>query len=96
MGERVVELESREKQKLFLTFAGEALRKVFFLQQGIVSLAGVAPAEEAFYRDVAARCKPSFPRRGVEILGKAAALLERNVAQKLILTNVVDRLIVSI
>ena len=96
VGEAVSALDSREKQKVFLTFAGESLRKIFMLQQGMDEIAGVAPSEGDFCRDAAARCSRAFCRKALDAVGRAAMLLERNVAQKAILTSLVNRLYVSV
>ena len=95
-GEAVSALDSREKQKVFLTFAGESLRKIFMLQQGMESVAGVMPSEGDILRDAARRCSPTFCRRGIAAIDRAALLLDRNVAQKVILANLVNRLFVSV
>jgi len=91
-GEAIVALDSREKQKAFCIFAGEQLRKIFMLQQGMDAIAGIPPQEEAFYRDAAVRCSKSFCRKGAEILSRTAGLLERNVGQKMLFCNMVTRL----
>lgn len=96
VGEAVSALDSREKQKVFLTFAGESLRKIFMLQQGMDEISGVAPSEGDFCRDAATRCSRAFCRKALDAIGRAAMLLERNVAQKAIMTNLVDRLFVSV
>lgn len=95
-GEAIASLESREKQKAFCNFAGEAMRKIFMLQQGLPSLSGVHPDYEAFYREAAGRCKKSFSRKAIEILSKAYQMLDRNVNQKIVFTNLVNRMFVSI
>lgn len=95
-GETVAAMESREKQKLFCNFAGECLRKVFLLQQGMDSIASLPAADEALLRKIASVCRPSFPKNGLDALGKAVTMIDRNVSQKIIFTNLVDRLFVSI
>lgn len=92
VGEELAALESREKQKAFCNFAGEAMRKIFLLRQGMESISFVSPGERAFYQDLAARCAPSFPKNAVTALDKATMLLDRNVNQKIIFCNLVNRL----
>lgn len=92
VGESLAALESREKQKLFCNFATEALRNIFLLQQGMENIAAISASEAEFLRNVAARCKKSFSRNGLEVLSKASYLIDRNVSQKMVFTNVVDRL----
>ena len=91
-GEELAALDSREKQKAFCNFAGEQLRKIYMLQQGMDAIAGVPPQEEAFIRDAARRLGPGFCPRGLEILGRTQGLLERNVGQKILFCNMVTRL----
>lgn len=95
-GETVAAMESREKQKLFCNFAGECLRKVFMLQQGMDSIAVLPAPDEALLRRIASVCRPSFPKNGIDALGRATSMIDSNVSQKIIFTNLVDRLFVSI
>ena len=92
IGETLAALESRERQKAFCAFAGNRLRKVFLLQQGLDAVAAIPPQEETFYRDAAARLGKSFCRRATEILGRTAVLLERNVSQKMLFCNMMTRM----
>ena len=94
-GEAAAALDSREKQKLFCSFASQTLRQIFLLQQGLESVAGISPEDEPFVRKAAARLPATFPRKGMDVMNKAAMYIDRNVAQKLVFTNVVDRLFVS-
>ena len=66
------------------------------LQQGMESVAGVMPSEGDILRDAARRCSPTFCRRGIAAIDRAALLLDRNVAQKVLLANLVNRLFVSV
>ena len=91
-GEAVAALDSREKQKAFCRFAGEALRNIFLLQQGLDALSDIPEEEQPFYRDMAARCRKTFPRQALGALDRALLLLERNVNQKILFTDLVDHL----
>jgi DNA polymerase-3 subunit delta' len=91
-GEAVAALDSREKQKSFCRFAGEGLRNVFLLQQGLSELGDIPEDEKAFYGDLAGKLRKNFPRQGLAALDRALLLLERNVNQKILFTELVDRL----
>lgn len=95
-GETLAGLESREKQKLFCNFAAEALRNIFLIQQGMDSIAAISASDEEFIRSVAGSCSKQFSRKGLEIFSKAVGLIDRNVSQKIVFANVVDRLYTSI
>ena len=91
-GEAAAALDSREKQKAFCKFAGEGFRNIFLLQQGLEELADIPEDEAEFYRDMAARCRKTFPRQAVAALDRAVLLIERNVNQKILFADLVDRL----
>ena len=92
VGESLAALSSREKQKAFCRYAGEGFRDVFLLQQGLEQLAGVPEEEMDYYRRLAGTLKRSFPRLAATQLDRAVTLIERNVNQKIIFTDLVDRL----
>lgn len=85
-------LESREKQKAFCTFAAEGLRKIFMLQQGLGQIAYMSRQEEDFFREVAPRLPKGFSRRALPLLDDASYMIERNVAQKMVFCDLVDKL----
>lgn len=95
-GEAIAALESREKQKAFCLFAGEAVRKIFMIQQGMEDIAGIMPEDKEFYESAALRCKKSFSRMALKAIGGAYRMLDRNVSQKIVFTNFVNRIFVSI
>ena len=90
-GEAVAELKVREQQKTFCRLASEDLRRLFFLQK-MPALAHVPEGEEDFYRRMAGALKPTFPRRGMAALDRALLLVERNVNQKILFTDMVNQL----
>lgn len=92
VGESLSALSSREKQKAFCRYAGECLRDVFLLQQGLDRLAGVPDEGMDYYRRLAGTLKRNFPRTAATQLDRAVTLIERNVNQKIIFTDLVDRL----
>jgi len=91
-GDAVAALDSREKQKAFCRVSGEGLRTVFLLQQGLPQLADLPEDESLFYRDLAGKLRRNFPRLALAALDRALLLLERNVNQKILFTDLVNRL----
>ena len=90
-GEAVAELKVREQQKTFCRLASEDLRRLFFLQK-MPALARVPEGEEDFYKRMVGALKPTFPRRGMAALDRALLLVERNVNQKILFTDLVNQL----
>lgn len=90
-GEAMADLKVREQQKQLLRLASEDIRSLFFLQK-MPALAVVPEDETDFYRRLAASLKPTFPRRALAALDKALLLLERNVNQKILFTQLVNQL----
>ncbi|MBO5595653.1 MAG: hypothetical protein J5917_02640 [Bacteroidales bacterium] len=90
-GEAVADLKVREQQKTFCRLASEDLRRLFFLQK-MPALSHVPEGEEDFYKRMAGALKPSFPRRGMVALDRALLLIERNVNQKILFTDLVGQL----
>jgi len=95
VGESLAGLASREKQKAFCRYASERFRQLFLLQQGLDALVAIPEEERPFYDRLAAACKKSFPRQAAAGLDRAAMLIERNVSQKIIFTDLADRLFMS-
>lgn len=91
-GEAMAALDSREKQKAFCKFAGECLRKLFMIQQGLSQISGVNPSESDYYNTLALKCKKSFARGAMAQFDKAIMLLDRNVSQKMIFCDLVNHL----
>lgn len=91
-GDAVAELGSREKQKRFCRVAGEGLRNIFLIQQGLSELADVPEDEAAFCAEAAGKLRRSFSRQALPALDRALLLLERNVNQKILFTDLVNRL----
>lgn len=94
-GDAMAALPSRENQKAFCKFAGESLRKVFLIQQNLPQIAGVSREEKEFFVRLASRCRKSFPRMAVSCLDRAQMLIDRNVNQKILFTDLVGRLYLS-
>ena len=96
VGEDIAGLPSRERQKGFCIFASEVFRSVFLIQQGMERLAGAPADKMEKYSGWAHRCRKTFPRKGLEAVSRSARLVERNVASKIIFTDLVDRLFLSV
>ena len=82
----------REKQKRFCRVASEGLRNIFLLQQGLPDLADLLGDEKPFYEEMAAKLRKNFSRQALAALDRALLLLERNVNQKILFTDLVNRL----
>ena len=88
----VADLGSREKQKRFCRVASDGLRNIFLLQQGLPELADLLGDEKPFYEEMAAKLRKNFSRQALAALDRALLLLERNVNQKILFTDLVNRL----
>ena len=95
-GEAVAALESRERQKAFCRVAARDLRTLFLLQQKLPALTHLKADEEDYYRRMAATLKPAFPRLALSCLDRALLLIERNVNQKILFTDMVNQLYIRI
>ena len=91
-GDAVADLGSREKQKRFCRVASEMLRNIFLLQQGLPDLADILGDERPFYEEMAAKLRKNFSRQALAALDRVLLLLERNVNQKILFTDLVNRL----
>ena len=95
-GETMSALESREKQKAFCTFASECLRKIFLFQQNLPQIAGVSEHEKEFYMNMAGRCGRKFCSKSVSEIEKVVAMIDRNVSSKILFTDLVNRMFLSV
>ncbi|MBQ9477770.1 MAG: hypothetical protein IJU63_08325 [Bacteroidales bacterium] len=93
VAEQLAALPSRESAKAFCKFAGERLREVFLLQQGLPQLAAGADERTQSW---AAQAKRTFPRTAMAALDRAHQLIERNVNPKILFTDLVDRMFLSL
>ena len=91
-GDAMAALSSREKQKAFCKFAGECLRKIFLIQQGLGDMAALSADESAYYSSLAGKLKKSFPRLAIGCLDRAVMLIDRNVNQKILFSEMVGRI----
>ncbi len=95
VGETLAGMESREKQKRFCQAAGDCIRKIYMMQIGLPALSGVRPDERRFYDEIFGKCGRTFCGAAISALGKARGMILRNVNQKIVFTNLVNRLYVS-
>ncbi len=87
-GEAIAALPSRENLKSFCKFAGERIREIFLLQQGLNSLSAADDEISAW----ASSFSRKFPQAALADFGRAMSLIERNVNQKVLFADLVDRL----
>lgn len=96
MGEKIADLPSRERMKSWLRTASEMLRSVFMVQQGLEQIADIAPGEEAYYHDLAIRLKKTFARQAEGHIDHALMLIERNVNQKIVFCDLINKLFINV
>ena len=94
--EQIAALESRERQKAFCSFAGDCLRKIYMVQQGMDSVANMRPQETDFFSSASKWCNPSFCEKTLGQLDRASALIDRNVNAKIVFCDLADRIFLSI
>ena len=92
VAESIADLKGREKQKAFCKAASEDLRRLFLVRQGLVQIAGIPSHMMDFYNATAAKLPPSFPRLALSSLSRSLNLLERNVNQKILFTDLALKL----
>ena len=95
-GENIAALESREKQKAFCTFAGNCIRNIFMIQQNLPQIIEIDPQEQEFYSSVAARCGKGFCLKSMTEIEKVVGMIDRNVSSKILFTDLVNRMFLSI
>ena len=94
VGEELAALKSREKMKSFCRMAGTAFRDMFMIQQGLPQLSTGGGGE--YLQELAAKCKKTFPRQAQAVIDRAHMLIDRNVNQKILFCDMVDRLFLMI
>ena len=92
VGEQMAALPSRESAKGFCRYAAEKFRRVFLVQQGLPQLAEGDPQAAAW----AGKVSPQFPRKALDTLDRTVRRIDRNVNLKILFTDLVDRLYISI
>jgi len=94
--EMIVELNSREKQKAFCTFAGDCVRKIFMIRKGMPNISNATEQEIPFFSEVASRCKEDFCEKASGCFDRASQLIDRNVNAKILFCDLADRLFLCI
>ena len=92
-GERLAALPSRDNAILFCKFASEKMRRMFLLQQ---KLSALVPDADEVEKAWASKCRKTFPRKALEALDRSAQLIRRNVNMKILFTDLVNKLFLSI
>lgn len=92
-GEKIAALPSREREKFFCRNAASSMRRVFLLQQ---NLGRMAPDASEAEREWASQLKKTFPRHAAEQFSFAVNMIDRNINEKILFTELVDRLYVKI
>ena len=92
VGDRIAALPSRGSAKIFCRGAADLLRRIFLAQQGMTALSSASPRVAGW----AAGCRRTFPRQAHEAFGRAISLIDRNVNIKIVATDLVDRLYMTI
>lgn len=95
-GDALASMPSRAHQRSFCAYAAEMLRCVFLLQQNLPQMVHAAEEDLPFLRDWAARSSKKFPRKALDALSRAQTLIDRNVSQKILFTDLVDRLYLAL
>lgn len=96
VSEDLAAIDSKEKQKAFLVFAGDALRKIYVLQNGLPEIAGIREEDSVFYENMARQLPQRFCEKVLPILDKTMSQLARNVSQKMLFTDLTNRIFLSI
>lgn len=87
-GDAVAALASREKQKAFCAYASEQIRKAFLCSHGLQDIAYSDGPVPSF--------STKFCFKAVQALDNASMLIGRNVAAKIVFTDLVNRLYVNL
>lgn len=96
VGEQIAAVPSREKQKGFCIFVSEMLRKIFLIQRGMEDLAYVPESRMESCKALAARMSRQFTFRMQPVLDKTVYNIDRNVNQKILFTDLIDRMSLNI
>jgi len=95
-GDSIAALGSREKQKAFCNFASECVRKIFLVGKGLDNIAAISPKEREIVESAAYKCSSAFCVKALQHLDNASRLVDRNVNQKMIFCDLVDRFYLGI
>ncbi len=94
--ETMASLPSREKQKAFCMFMEDGFRNLFLYQQGMQTLVTVPESEKEFYAGMAERIRKNFCHKAINNIDKTVELIDRNVNARILFTDLVDRLFLTV
>ena len=86
----------REKQREWLLYMENYVRKIMLTAKGLDSLADLQPQEEAVIRGFAARIKPGFYEKAFVQLESAMQAVAANVNAKLVFCDLCDRMLLAL
>ncbi len=96
VGDQIAALSSREKQKAFCIFVSDMLRKIFLMQQRMEDLSYATASRGEICKRLAGKISPKFASRMQPFLDKTVYYIDRNVSQKILFTDLIDRMSVNI
>ena len=96
VGDQIAALSSREKQKAFCIFVSDMLRKIFLMQQRMDDLSYATASRGEICKRLAGKVSPKFASRMQPFLDKTVYYIDRNVNQKILFTDLIDRMSVAI
>lgn len=86
----------REKQREWLLYMENYLRKIYLVARGLDSLADLLPQEETAVRSLASRIKPAFYEKAFARLEDALTAVGANVSPKLVFCDLCNRLLIAL
>ncbi|MCQ2143021.1 MAG: hypothetical protein MJY56_03020 [Bacteroidales bacterium] len=96
VAEQIADLSSRSRQKAFCESLSETLRKIFLVQQKLDSLVLTTSTDDLLVRNMASKLPRNFVSRVLPVLDKAIYHIDRNVNQKILFSDLVNRMFVTI
>lgn len=96
VGEQISDLSSRNRQKAFCESLSETLRKIFLTQQKMDSLVLTTSSDDVLVRTMAERLPRNFVSRVLPVLDRTIYYIDRNVNQKILFSDLVNRIFVTI
>lgn len=91
--EAVAALGSRDRQKAFCLYASEQIRRMFFRSRNMADvLVGTCPGDSVDISKIPSK----FYTRAISNIDKASMLIGRNVAAKIVFTDLVNRLYINL
>lgn len=89
VGEKAAALPSRDSMRAFCSYLSDVCRNMFLIQQGLDKMCDSSLPECGKW---AAKCKKTYPRGAMAALGRASDMIGRNVNQKIVFADLVNRL----